>query len=771
MKFNILDSKVQIPKTSDRFIVRKRLLDLFNDESFNTYIVRATMGYGKSVLLSQLAQVSKRNFAWFQIDEQDNNLFDFFTYFTLSLERVLNGGLDSFGFMDFINIDREQFKFKIINDFIPMLNSAAKKVGGINIVLDDCHLITNEDIIEMLKILSESVTSDVKFIITTRSMIPDGFVKGILSGKVRIIEQEDLCFNKDEVMQLVNSMIRMENTSELASQVYIFTEGWPAGIMLAIMSYQKSSNGIKNLNESAFNDKKLLKAYFASCFFAKLPLDVQKFISNTCIFDDVTPSLCDTVMGTHDSANMLQYLLSENVFITKVSQENRVYRYHSILKYLLEDGLKQKNIIDNYNKAALFYLGNKERKKAVELAMKTGNTDIIQYALEKSGEEMMENGDINSVEDWINYLFENNAVINSANRLVIAVYCIKKGDFEKAFKFADEADNMFIEAMDEQRHTKANIVKAIIYRRRNQYEEAIKTINTVITKLSCKNLIEPISGVRELVRCYYALGNKEKAKEICNQALLWSRKNKNTDVYISYSKILISINFFLGEYDRVIKDYNILVNDCPEKEILKRITDCADYVVLSAIETGNFKFALQFIESVNEKRILLLPTDGYQHKILYCICLMILSIQSDIDEKNRIYSFVMSEIKRISDMIASPYFYSYVEVRNEQLIFVDYLALKDFISIVLWGASNFSAYNIYEEIKDFDKKYDKQLRYYLGLALVYKEIFNILEADSKTMMAIYEDLGAGNPDYSFYLAAMSIGMMTPQPLYVNRSWL
>src|SRR5690554_5009114 len=88
----LLENKLHIPKTTINLIPRTRLLkQLSQVEKWRFASLIAPAGYGKTVLMMQLAGTIQQPLSWYQLDEYDNDPAVFLQYLVAAIRRHLPG--------------------------------------------------------------------------------------------------------------------------------------------------------------------------------------------------------------------------------------------------------------------------------------------------------------------------------------------------------------------------------------------------------------------------------------------------------------------------------------------------------------------------------------------------------------------------------------------------------------------------------------------------------------------------------------------------------
>ena len=86
----IIRSKLYVPPIAQDAVRRKRLLDMAPDRVQARFtLVSAAAGYGKSTLVSQWLKAAERPTAWLSLDELDNNLRQFLSYWIAAIRTAI----------------------------------------------------------------------------------------------------------------------------------------------------------------------------------------------------------------------------------------------------------------------------------------------------------------------------------------------------------------------------------------------------------------------------------------------------------------------------------------------------------------------------------------------------------------------------------------------------------------------------------------------------------------------------------------------------------
>ena len=163
MEQPILKTKIEIPPMSENIINRERLINLI-DENLGQKIllVSAAAGFGKTTILSQWANRTRKPVVWFSIDESDNDVSCFFSYIIKSLQQwkpdLGNTAL---------RLLQVPQPAQVESILILLINEIQDQKGDITLILDDFHEISSSRINQLMIFLVDHQPQNMQLIIST----------------------------------------------------------------------------------------------------------------------------------------------------------------------------------------------------------------------------------------------------------------------------------------------------------------------------------------------------------------------------------------------------------------------------------------------------------------------------------------------------------------------------------------------------------------------------------------------------------------------------
>lgn len=403
MIYKILCSKIQIPELQKNLIIRERLVKKIDSAAPSLVILHGTVGYGKTVLLSQYMRLYEIPCAWYHLDVMDNAISVFFEYLSASVKSVWEDF--SFCIDDYADENRELFVERISLNFVACLNEFLRRDGRKTaIVLDDFQVLENRDIFLFIRRLLAYSEKNLRLYIATKSALPEFAAAHLIREEACIIEMEALAFNEHEVAGVLERILHQDISMEISQNVYKKTEGWPAGTMF-MAQYFKSTGGLKEETDwNVIDDEALIQNYLMNELFYRLPYDIQQFLIKTSVLDELCVGICNYTLNITDARSILNYLIQESLFILRISKGNGYYRYHSIFKRFLMKLIlpeQKKEILD---RAAKWYLKKGNADRALECWIQNDNREKVKDYFGKFSKEGFESVDISMIKRCRDYL-------------------------------------------------------------------------------------------------------------------------------------------------------------------------------------------------------------------------------------------------------------------------------------------------------------------------------------------------------------------------------
>jgi LuxR family maltose regulon positive regulatory protein len=418
----LLTTKLFIPPTRPELVPRPRLIEQLNGGLHRKLtLISAPAGFGKTTLVTEWLdnlrvdakkenQTEKR-IAWLSLDEGDNDLVRFLTYFIAALNQI--EGIDAIfgkGVLAMLQSPQPPPMETILTSLI---NEIAAISVRIIFILDDYHLIEAQPIHDLLPFLLEHLPPQMHLVIATREDPHLPLARLRATDQLTELRATDLRFTSSEAAEFLNQVMGLGLSAEDITALETRTEGWIAGLQLAAISLQGKEDTTKII-KSFSGSHRLVLDYLFEEVLEQQPESVQIFLLQTAILDRLTGSLCDAITGQENGQETLETLEQANLFIVPLDEERRWYRYHHLFADLLRHRLHQSaassseeesgDVAELHKRASLWYEDNGLEIEAFQHAVAANDFEDAARLVEGEGMPLHLRGALAPVLNWLESL-------------------------------------------------------------------------------------------------------------------------------------------------------------------------------------------------------------------------------------------------------------------------------------------------------------------------------------------------------------------------------
>jgi LuxR family transcriptional regulator, maltose regulon positive regulatory protein len=335
----VIETKLRVPSPRSEQVLRPRLLGMLEEGlDRRVTLVSAPAGYGKTILLSQwlLSREVDSFFAWVSLDEQDDDPIRLWRHIVESLGR----GAPGEGFGAAVLAALSVAGARIPEAVLPML---VNELGGVPhrvlLVLDDYQFASGEGCHEAMDFFVEHLPDNVHLVLATRADPQLHLGRLRARGELNEIRTEQLAFSGEEAASLLNERLRLHVGPDDLSVLLDRTEGWPAGIYLAVLSLE-GKDDVRGSIASFGGSNRYILDLLGEEVLASLPEKDRQFMLKTSVLSKMTGPLCDGVVDGKGSGALLDRLARSNLFVVPLDDHGEWYRYHHLFSELLLYELK-----------------------------------------------------------------------------------------------------------------------------------------------------------------------------------------------------------------------------------------------------------------------------------------------------------------------------------------------------------------------------------------------------------------------------------------------
>ena len=260
------------------------------------------------------------------------------------------------------------------------------------IIIDDAQLL-DEQTIAFIAQLSSSARDGLTMIVAARGVVGLPLARMRALGFLVEVGNGDLSFTLAEATQLVTKSIGAPIDSRDLQDIVRDTQGWVSGIVIACDLYRRGMQGGGNLRLTGLRPE--FAEYFHEEVVGLQPDDVRRFLVDTSILDELTPSACAAVTGDEDARGMLDHVFRQGLFLKAIDQEHGRYAYHRLFREMVLGRLIDRapaRATMMHCRASEHFAMTGETVRAIEHARLSGDQSFLAAQLDRLAEQLTYSG-------------------------------------------------------------------------------------------------------------------------------------------------------------------------------------------------------------------------------------------------------------------------------------------------------------------------------------------------------------------------------------------
>jgi LuxR family transcriptional regulator, maltose regulon positive regulatory protein len=394
----LVESKLHPPPARPGIVDRALLVErLLASDTVPVVCVVAPAGYGKTTLLAQWAEREPRPVAWVAVDQRDNDPVVLLTYIAVALDRVepidprIVRGLVGPG--------------ASILGAVPRLAAAmATMTQPVALVLDHLELLENQECLDLVAELAAQLPAGSQLLVASRARPPLPVALLRAQGRVLELGAEQLAMDHRDARALLEGA-GVELDHAAVNELVARTEGWPVGLYLAALAH-KAGGPRRHAWAGFTGDDRFMADYLRSELLGKLPPELLSFLTRTAVLERMCGPLCDAVLDTTGSSDVLTWLEESNLLLVPLDRQQRWYRYHQLFRELLlaELGRREPELIPELHaRAASWCEANGLPESAIDHAQAAGDADRVARLVWKLAMPAYGAGRVDTTRRWFGW--------------------------------------------------------------------------------------------------------------------------------------------------------------------------------------------------------------------------------------------------------------------------------------------------------------------------------------------------------------------------------
>lgn len=388
----LVATRLRPPVVRAPMLARERLC-LALDESSDValMLVHAPAGFGKTTLLVQWYQralARGRPVAWVSLEEIDHTADRFLALVSEAIRIALPSMSEA--------LDR------LVSHAVetpPALRAARllaeleQQDRDLTLVVDDLRG-CDAALVSLLNALVDGAGNRLHVVIACREIPPLALARLRMRKALADIDARDLQFRRDEAVSFLTTIESAPLTQDQASELWSRTDGWIAGLQLALLSLRRQGDPERLLMEFSGQHRDI-GDLLAQEVLDKLDTGTVDFLLRTSIAMALNAELCNALTGRTDSQEMLQRLEREGLFLLPLDETRHFYRFHAMFSEFLQRQLdaREPGAASRLHRvAARWHEARGFAVRAAEHALRAGDPHLAGEMLDAAAAELASTG-------------------------------------------------------------------------------------------------------------------------------------------------------------------------------------------------------------------------------------------------------------------------------------------------------------------------------------------------------------------------------------------
>ncbi|HEU4322322.1 MAG TPA: BTAD domain-containing putative transcriptional regulator [Roseiflexaceae bacterium] len=494
-------------------------------------------------MLLDLAHSTMLPVCWYTLDSYDADPWEFLRYLSAAVAPH---------FPQAVEQTRRLFDNQSQTPFSTAAAGLVRELEAIKseflLCFDDWHLVDSVKEINDLVTQIAMRCPDIHVILASRSH-PTLSNQMLLTARRQFssIDESQLRFQADEIAAVLAAEGSDRVTDEQAETLVKLSDGWIAGVLLA---FQMAGGDIDMVLTNNTTLTRPVQQFLTEQILASQPHDIQQFLYETSLLNELTAEQCDRLLGRSDSARMLERLLAQRLFISEL--QPGALRYHHLFRECLRQQLRAQNpqrFRALGQKIAQVYVEGGQWAAAFELCASLDDERLAQQILREHGEDLylqgrletldrafaivaaappdvpllclqakvaLDRGQLDQAQTLVNQAMRIDTWIGPELKLLQAVLDRINGRFELASELAEQ---VLQDTDDPKLQGAALRTLGIVQQRTGDPQTAIATLKRASALEEARGATLVVAQVEhELMVCYHQIGDLYAAQAVGRQA-------------------------------------------------------------------------------------------------------------------------------------------------------------------------------------------------------------------------------------------------------------
>ncbi|MBL8126348.1 MAG: hypothetical protein JNM64_01845 [Chloroflexia bacterium] len=447
-ELGFIGAKLSPPRLHRQHVPRRRLVEQLEAGSDRALLLlQAPAGSGKSTLLSEWLAVLPWTSGWVSLDASDNELGRFLGYLLAAVQGM---------FPDASLATRDLLQALTLPPLDALASSLCADLDRLPadfvLVLDDYHVITNDQVHQILEQVLRYPPARMHLAIASRSEPPWPLTRLRARDQVTEIRYEDLLFTPEESSAFLRKVLGDALDHDFAVVLHEESEGWAAGLQLmalAIRGHKATGTHLPRMSVA----REDIETFLLDEVFAAQPPAVQDRLLQLSILNRFSAPLVESVCAEDADAcsaagwgqAFLATLVHANLFIIPLDDDHEFFRFHHLFQSFLARRLAERNepdtIANLHHRASRWLEAQDLIEEAVDHALAAGATETAADIVARHRHSLYNKDQFARLTRWLRLLPPEAKEHHAGLLLAEARIAILNSRFTEAAVFLDHAES------------------------------------------------------------------------------------------------------------------------------------------------------------------------------------------------------------------------------------------------------------------------------------------------------------------------------------------
>ena len=417
-------------------------------------LVSAPAGSGKSVLLRSWVDAAGlgERVGWVSVDRRERDAQRFW----LAVIDALAAAVPSVERIDPAPSFRGE---AVLEQLLADLDSLVEPAV---LIIDDLHELDSPEALKWLEVFLARLPPKLGVVLTTREDPQLGLHRLRLAGGLTEIRGPDLRFSAAETKALLREAgIALSDVG--VARLYERTEGWAAGLRLAVISLGRHPDRERFVTEFSGSER-TVAGYLLAEVLERQPDEVRELLLRTSVLERVSGPLADHLTGGSGSERILLALEDANAFVTSLDVGRTWFRYHHLFADLLQLELRRTNptVVESLHRAAAeWYESEGHVVEAIRHAQAARDWPLATRLLADHHVDLTLDGRAGTVRQLLAVFTGEAAEQDAELALVFALVRLLDGALGESAGYVGVADRL-VETVPAERRTRFDLLRAVV---------------------------------------------------------------------------------------------------------------------------------------------------------------------------------------------------------------------------------------------------------------------------------------------------------------------